>query len=253
MKNNTKKRFALMIAAIMLMLVPTAVFAGASGLTGSSDAITVTVDGQVVYFPDQEPILVDGTTLVPVRGVFEHIGFEVGWDHDTATATLTRGHFHITVTIGESTFGVLVYDPESPFPGHGSIVALEVPAQLIGGRTMLPLRAVLESVGYSFDWDGQARTVLITSPALPMIFTIEEYDGPSAMALELLYYDEFTRYYLSSMRSLSIMLEFEDGTRMSLREALDTQKVTMADLMFNGLEVIQKPVSPEPRPEHSIT
>ena len=102
MKNNTKKRFALMIAAIMLMLVPTAVFAGASGLTGSSDAITVTVDGQVVNFPDQEPIIVDGRTLVPVRGVFEHIGFEVAWNPTTSTALLTRGHFNINMKMPAS-------------------------------------------------------------------------------------------------------------------------------------------------------
>ena len=252
MKNNTKKKIAIILSVFMLMLVPTTVFAINSGFAETSDPITVTVDGQIVYFPDQEPILVDGRTLVPVRGVFEHIVFEVDWNPNTLTALLTRGHFHINITIGEPSFGILVYDPNSPFPGHGVLVSLDVPAQLIGGRTMLPLSAVLESIGYELEWDGQTRTVIITSPAMPMVFTIEEYYGPSAMALELLYYDDFNRYYLSSVRSANIMLEFEDGTRMSLWDALDTQKVTINDLLFNGLDVIQKPISQEPRPEHQL-
>jgi len=250
MKHNTKKKLAVILAALMLMLVPTTVFAITSGLSDNSDAITVKVDGQVISFPDQQPVIVDGRTLVPIRGVFEHIGFEVDWNPNTSTALLTRGTFHINITIGQPTFGVLVHDPNSPFPGHGVLVALDVPAQLIGGRTMLPLRAVLESIGYELEWNGQTRTVIITSPATPMVFTIEEYYGVSAMALELLYYDEFNRYYLSSVRSANIMLEFEDGTRMSLWEALDTQKVTIADLIFNGLDVIQEPLNTEPRPQY---
>ena len=244
MRSKSKKHVLIVFVALALILMPAAAF------SDGPDEITVKVDGQVVYFPDQGPIIVDGRTLVPVRGVFEHIGFEVDWNPENSTALLSRGTFHINITIGQPTFGILVYDPDSPHPGHGNIVALDVPAQLIGGRTMLPLSAVLESIGYRLEWNGETRTVSITSPAQPMTFTIEEYDGPTAMALEILYYDEFNRYYLSSMRSALIMLEFEDGTRMSLREALDQQKVTIADLMYNGLNVIQKPISPEPRPQN---
>ena len=38
---------------------------------------------------------------------------------------------------------------------------LDIPAQIIGGRTMLPLMAVLESVGYQLDWDGLTNTVSV--------------------------------------------------------------------------------------------
>jgi hypothetical protein len=43
---------------------------------------------------------------------------------------------------------------------------LDVPAQIIGGRTMLPIRAVLESVGFYVDWNEANRTVLVSSSPL---------------------------------------------------------------------------------------
>ena len=234
MKKNLIKLLAAICLGMLLILTPL------TALAANGSDITVTVDGEAVYFPDQGPIMIDNRTLVPVRGVFQTLGWEVDWDRATSTALITRGHVLITIQIGEPTFSVLVYDPDSPHPGHGVIGLLDVPAQIIGGRTMLPIRAVLESVGYGFDWDNATRTVIITSPTTPLVFTIEEFYGPSADALELIYVDGYTRYYLSSVRSASIMLTFEDGTRMSLRDALDREKVTISDLIYNGLVVITK-------------
>ncbi|MCL2287304.1 MAG: stalk domain-containing protein [Firmicutes bacterium] len=233
MKKITKKQLAATLLAALLMLTPFTVSAN------NTDAITVTINGQEVYFPDQSPIIIDGTTLVPVRGVFETLGWEVNWNRETSTALLNRGHVHIGITIGQPFFEVLIYDPDSPFPGHGVLHMIDVPAQIIGGRTMLPLRAVLESVGYTLDWDGSTRTILISPQRRPSAFTIEDYDGLTPTALELLYVDEFgNRYYLSSIRSSNIMLTFEDGTRISLREAIDLQKVTIDELIANGLNLI---------------
>ena len=233
MKKLTKKHLAAMLMAALLMLMPFA------ALASNSDAITVHVNGEEVYFPDQDPIIIDDTTLVPVRGVFEKLGWQVNWNRETSTALLNRGHVNIGITIGQPFFEVLIYDPDSPHPGHGVLHMIDVPAQLIGGRTMLPLRAVLESVGYTLHWDGNTRTITISPQRQPQSFTIEDYDGITATALELIYVDEFgNRYYLSTIRSGNIMLTFEDGTRISLREALDRQKVTIHELIANGLDPI---------------
>ena len=229
-----KKQLAALLMGMILMLTPLTAFA-------APRPITVTIDGQEVEFPDQGPVIVNNRTLVPVYGVFKALGWEADWDRATSTALLSRGNMHISIQIGAPTFSVFVYDPDSPHPGHASIGMLYVPAQIIGGRTMLPLGPLLQSIGYGTDWCDDTRTVIITSPPTPLIFTIEEeYHGATAAALELIYEDEYTRYYLSSMRSMVIMLTFEDGTRMSLREALDEEKVTIADLLYNGLDVITK-------------
>lgn len=118
----------------------------------ADDAVSVTIDGQPVIFADQAPVIVDGRTLIPVRGVFEQIGFEVEWHYDARQAELTRDDNVIVITIDSSIFTV-----------NGVNHILDVPAQIIGGRTMLPIRAVLESVNYEVDWDAATRTVLISS------------------------------------------------------------------------------------------
>jgi len=114
--------------------------------------IRVTVDGRRINFSGQQPIIIDGRTLVPVRGVFEELGFLVSWDAATQTATLSDANNHVTISIGNRTF-----------TANGTVHNLEVPAQIINGSTMLPIRAVVESVGYQVNWNSGNSTVLITT------------------------------------------------------------------------------------------
>ena len=140
----TKKLLATALVFTMLIgLMPT--------ITLASD-ITVTIDGQPLTFAGQGPVMTNGRTMVPVRGVFETLGFVVDWDIPTRTATLTRADYTVIISVGSYTFTT-----------NGTSHTLDVPAQLIGGSTMLPIAAVLRSVGYHVDWDNATRTVLITS------------------------------------------------------------------------------------------
>ena len=145
-----KKRIISLIFALFLTI------SLLSANTAFADSeITVTINGQPVVFEGQGPAIVNGRTLIPVRGVFEALNFEVDWDGATETATLAREDYTVEVVVGQSWFTV---------NGIGGIgTSLDVPAQIIGGRTMLPIRAVLESVNYYVDWNESTRTVVITS------------------------------------------------------------------------------------------
>ena len=134
---------ALMV--LMITLMPMVVFA-------SNDVITVTIDGQAVAFPDQQPIMVNSRVLVPVGGVFEALGFTPSWNGTTRTATLTRDDYTVVLTVGSANFTI-----------NGVSHELDVPAQLISGRTMVPLGPILRGVGYELDWVGSTRTVVITT------------------------------------------------------------------------------------------
>ena len=129
--------------ALLAVLAPMAV--------NASENISVTIGGQAVVFPDQPPAIVDGRTMVPVAGVFQALGFNVQWDGDTRQATLTRPGETVVITIGSNMFTT-----------NGIYHNLDVPAQIIGGRTMLPIAAVLRSVGYDVDWDGVTSTVAVS-------------------------------------------------------------------------------------------
>jgi len=126
-------------------------FATLTGMGWASDDIAVTIDGIAVDFDGQGPVIVDNRVLVPVRGVFEALGFVPTWNRSTRAATLTRDDYVVVLTIGSYTFTT-----------NGEEFPLDVPPQLIEGRTLLPLRAVLESVGYNdMSWSGTTRTVVI--------------------------------------------------------------------------------------------
>jgi len=140
------RKFAAKALVLVLMLgifVPTQFFAS---------EISVTIDGVPVVFEGQGPTIVDGRTLVPVRGVFEQLGFDVDWEQVTLTATLTDSNYEVIITIGSGTFTT-----------NGQTHPLDVPAQIIDGRTLLPIRAVLESVGYDVGWAQATSTVVVTS------------------------------------------------------------------------------------------
>ena len=129
----------------------------AQSVSNPSSDIRVIVDGQEVYFEDQQPIIVDGRTLVPVRGVFEHMGFTIDWIDTTRTVMLEGPGHSITIPVDETTF---VVQRRADF-GVPHTITPDVSQQIINGRTMLPLRAVSEAIGVSVEWDGDNRIVLI--------------------------------------------------------------------------------------------
>ncbi len=132
-----KKLIALFAALVMSA---TAVFA--------ADGVNVTVNDVPV---DVQGIIIDGRTMVPVRGVFEEMGYLVEWDADTKTAALSRGSKSVAVQADSPT--MLVNGETS--------VELEVPAQIVDGRMMLPLRAVSEAVNAEVEWDAETKTAKI--------------------------------------------------------------------------------------------
>jgi len=113
--------------------------------------ISVYLDG-VLLSMDVPPQLVDGRTLVPLRAIFEALGAEVDWNPETQTVIGTRENTVVILTIGSTTPTV-----------NGQIVPIDVPAQLVDGRTLVPLRFVAESFGVEVNWDGSTRTVTITT------------------------------------------------------------------------------------------
>lgn len=128
----------------------------ASGVNPEYSASTGTTPihlfiNQREIYCDQPPVIINGRTLVPMRAIFEALKATVEWDDATRTVTSVRGGTVIQLTIGSDTAFV------NSLPN-----TLDVPAQIISGRTMVPVRFIAESVGASVDWDGVSRSVYIT-------------------------------------------------------------------------------------------
>lgn len=114
--------------------------------------ITVTVNGETVQFKNQEPIIKDGRTLVPVRGVFEALGANVDWLQEAQKVVVNTAAVNVTLTLNSDVYYV-----------NGEPKTLDVPATLINDRTMVPIRAISESLGCNVEWDDVNRIVVVTT------------------------------------------------------------------------------------------
>lgn len=117
----------------------------------SAQGISVQLDGRNLYF-DQPPAMIDGRLLVPLRGIFEALSADVLYDGATRSIKATKGNTVVQLQLGSRTALI-----------DGRTVYLDVPADTVGGRTMVPLRFVSESLGADVKWNGASKTVIIAS------------------------------------------------------------------------------------------
>ena len=120
-------------------------------LTLDKDEIFVKVDGELLKF-DVPPVLQNDRTLVPFRAIFEALGATVDWDDETQTATVVKDNTTLKITVGDNK----LYK-------NNDAIELDVPAQIINDRTLVPVRAVSEAFGCEVNWLDQTQTVVIFS------------------------------------------------------------------------------------------
>lgn len=111
--------------------------------------IAVVLNGNKIIF-DQNPIIENGRTLVPMRAIFEALGATVGWDDAIQTAIAMKGDLTVKIKINDN----FIYKNEEQ-------IKIDVPAKLVANRTLVPVRAISESFGCSVDWDEFTKTVLL--------------------------------------------------------------------------------------------
>ena len=129
--------------AVLLLFLALTLTAAGGGVAALAQAesepspVNVIIDGEIIEF-DVEPQIIAGRTLVPMRGIFEHLGAEVFWHEETRRVTARRelDEQAVSLTIG-SLWAVV----------NGEDVELDAPPMLYGNRTLIPMRFVAESFG----------------------------------------------------------------------------------------------------------
>ncbi|WP_322923789.1 stalk domain-containing protein [Paenibacillus campi] len=126
----------------------------------------IMLDGYALPFPVQ-PVIKNGTTLVPFRAISEALGVNVSWNQTaqtiTAKATTAKATSNIVLKLNSKTATV-----------NGHNVALAVAPQTINDTTMIPLSFFSQQFGASVNWNASTRTVNITSP-LKNLYTLGFY------------------------------------------------------------------------------
>ena len=166
------KPLSALTALVMVFALALAPFQWLSAHVYASSYPTaiVTVDGQMVIFEDQPAIIVPpGHVLVPVRGVFEKMGFEVRWETATRMAHLTRHDITIVIPADLNSFVI-----------NTAIVTPSVPWRIINDRLMLPLRYIAEAAFGNAQWDNVNRVAMITTQGMPTPTPVPATPVPTA-------------------------------------------------------------------------
>jgi len=119
-----------------------------------SSAVSVTINGNRVNFSGQQPVIVNDRVLVPVRGVFEYMGFQVTWYENARVARMVN---HNTNTV------VIIPADLNSFVVNGMVITPDVPQRIVNDRLMLPVRAVSEALGGTVTWDSANRVASVFS------------------------------------------------------------------------------------------
>lgn len=114
--------------------------------------VKVFINGEMLHFDDAGPVIQEGSTLVPFRKLFETLEFQVKWidSEGVKKAIGTKEGLDIELTINSLMAKV-----------NGKDVALEVPAQIINGNTMVPLRFVSENSGNDVTYSKEGNALII--------------------------------------------------------------------------------------------
>ena len=119
----------------------------------ASDEVNVIINGEQLH-SDVPAQIISGRTMVPMRAVFEALNADISWDNTAKKITANKNDIKIEMTVGET-----------KFYKNNILNTLDVPAQIIDGRTLVPVRVVSESLGCDVDWNNDSKTVVITDNA----------------------------------------------------------------------------------------
>ena len=131
-----------------------------------SESVALLIDCELAFIKGEKvqidpddynvmPGIINDRTLVPVRFVAESFGAEVGWDDATRKITIRLDGKEIVMTLGETKYTV-----------DGVEAELDVPAQVMSDRTMVPVRVVSEAFGKTVFWDAANYLIIISDSDL---------------------------------------------------------------------------------------
>ena len=144
-------RIATTLTLVPLAAAPFLATTPARAQSFTPSAATVFINGSQLAFPDQPPVNSNGRLLVPLRAIFEALGATVNYSNGTIRAV--RGGTNLELSLGSDQAII-----------NGQRSTLDVPAQAVFGRTLVPLRFVGEAFGANVAYNAATQAVTISAP-----------------------------------------------------------------------------------------
>ncbi len=133
----------LLMLACLIMLI-------SANVEASQRPVRLVINGQEVV-SDVPPIIENGRTLVPVRVISERLEASVEWIESTRTVKIKHEGKEIVLYIDDKTVTV-----------NGKHETLDVPARIVNGRTLVPIRFLANQLNADVAWDESTYTVSIS-------------------------------------------------------------------------------------------
>jgi len=167
------------------------------------EPIAVYVDGERVIFPDQEPVIIDGRVLVPVRAVFEAMGFEVEWGDRRNEVTLVENERTVIIPVGNDVFYTYRFSI-----ANIQLYTLSSITQILNQRTVMSIQTVLELFNFIYNWDDTTNIITIQSPVVVNIGSWSNY--PSSISMN----EQFARFLSSGAVPADVTHLYISGNRL---------------------------------------
>ena len=141
------KKILISLSVILMML----------SFTVHAQDVTVKVNGSVLEPPVPAQIVND-RTMLPMRSIFERIGAQVTWLEEDRIIVATRDKSLIVMQIDNTKMSV-----QNILSDEVTEILLDSPPFIQNDSTMVPVRAVAETLGAKVDWDPETYTVIIST------------------------------------------------------------------------------------------
>ena len=151
------------ILAFLFIFLLTAAAASAASLTLEYDGGTHVYNGNVYalsvngtrLYPSLEPIIFNNRALVPLRDVFEAAGAKVNYNNSSRGIYIEGNGVRLLMQIGSDT--VTINGKQQKFPD--GIAPKLIAKKGASAKTMVPVRFISETLGYSVDFNGSSINI----------------------------------------------------------------------------------------------
>lgn len=135
--------------------------------------VSLQINGEPVE-AEVPPLLLNDSTLVPARAIFEKLGASVTWDPDSERVGIVMDKTNVILTINSQDADI-----------NGTTYKMPIPPKIINDRTMIPVRFAAEALGMEVGWAETERIVTIHVPVAPTGDAQPDAPAPDGAAEEI--------------------------------------------------------------------
>ena len=106
-----------------------------------------------------KPFKISGKTMLPLRFVGEKMGGKVNYISDSKPITMSYGGTKVEFRLGDKKMKVITGSTTKT-------IMLDVPAQKVGGKTFIPLRAIGQALGFDIYYEAGTEYIVVNNPKM---------------------------------------------------------------------------------------